>query len=138
MEGDTLQAQRYIANQELRMNLLSEVSEPSKTPLIARLLRKRWFLLLCVGLVACIGVFLAIRHLQTKQNPSQLLPSAVYYHRVKKGMTLEAVEAACGRPEYAQQKNEISDEAEAWFYSASDGSIEILFEEGKVKTISRD
>ncbi len=138
MESNTLQAQQYIANQELRMESHTEHPDPLKTAMFVRLLRQRWFLLLCVGLVACSGVFLAARHFGAKQNSSLLLPSAVYYHRVKKGMTLEAVETACGRPEYAQQKNEISDEAEAWFYSASDGSIEILFEEGKVKKISRD
>ena len=87
--------------------------------------------------LAC-ALFMAVRHFSKPRDKDALLPSAVYYHRVKKGMSQEEVENTCGRPEYAQQKNELGDEVESWFYSASDGSIEVYFDEGKVKKISRE
>ena len=53
-------------------------------------------------------------------------------------MTQEAVERSCGRPEYAQQMSHLGDDAEAWYYSASDGQIQIDFDNGVVKSINRE
>ncbi len=117
----------------------SDTPEPRKTTRIVRPAKKTLLLLLAgVLLLANVALIVAAHYLRQPTDRSRFLPSAVYYHRVKRGMTQEEVENACGRPEYAQQKNELGDEAESWYYTASDGAIEIFFDEGKVKLISRE
>ena len=112
---------------------------PAKSfPKSFRLSKKVSLYLLAGSLSIVSGLFIATNRLHAPVSKSQLLPSAVYYHRVKKGMTQEEVESSCGRPEYAQQMSNLGDDAEAWYYSASDGQVQIDFDNGVVKYISRE
>lgn len=113
---------------------------PQATPVQpAQVSKRAAFCLLFLGLSGMTsGLFFARKHFNGTASKCRLLPAAVYYHRVKKGMPQEAVEHSCGRPEYVEQMNAPGDEAEAWFYSASDGQIQIDFDNGKVHKIHRD
>ena len=120
------------------MPLQPETPEPPKSVQPFRLSKHALLYLLVGCLSIVIGLFIAIKRSQIPVPKYLLLPSAVYYHRVKRGMTQEAVERVCGRPEYAQQMSNLGDEAEAWYYSASDGQIQIDFDNGVVRTINRE
>ena len=99
--------------------------------------RRVLLLSLLAGLLGGFVLFVVVQRSRQTHYKGEYLPSVVYYHRVKKGMTQDEVENSCGRPEYAQQMNNLGDEAESWFYTASDGAVQVVFDEGKVRNINR-